>query len=217
MLSAERRVREMRSPLIASIFGGVFSLFSLSCSHFILPSSIPASTTSSPSWRPARITPTCWTSGAVHGRKIGLWMQGTASPRRHYGGARVPRAHDTRRQACAHSCRHRCGLRDNSGLRPDLGRGSRHHDRIRRRGLTTGFLVIALYVIFRQFENHLIYPLVVTRVVGVPPILVILALIVGAQLAYFLGILLSVPIAAIIQEFVRDVRGPARVCRRTRP
>ena len=45
---------------IASIFGGVFSLFSLSCSHFILPSSIPASTTSSPSWRPARITPTCW-------------------------------------------------------------------------------------------------------------------------------------------------------------
>jgi len=73
-------------------------------------------------------------------------------------------------------------------------------------GLTLGVLVIALYVIFQQFENHLIYPLVVTRVVGVPPILVILGLIVGAQLAGFLGILLSVPIAAIIQEFVRDVR-----------
>ena len=73
-------------------------------------------------------------------------------------------------------------------------------------GFTLGLLVIALYVILQQFENHLIYPLVVTRVVGVPPILVILALIVGAQLAGFLGILLSVPIAAIIQEFVRDVR-----------
>ncbi len=73
-------------------------------------------------------------------------------------------------------------------------------------GFTAGLLVVALYVILQQFENHLIYPLVVTRVVGVPPILVILALIVGAQLAGFLGILLAVPMAAIIQEFVRDVR-----------
>jgi predicted PurR-regulated permease PerM len=43
-------------------------------------------------------------------------------------------------------------------------------------------------------------------VVGVPAILVILSLIVGAQLAGFLGILLSVPIAAAIQEFVTDVK-----------
>lgn len=73
-------------------------------------------------------------------------------------------------------------------------------------GVTLGLLTIALYVIAQQFENHLIYPLVVTRVVGVPPLLVILALIVGAQLAGFLGILLSVPVAAMIQELARDVR-----------
>ena len=73
-------------------------------------------------------------------------------------------------------------------------------------GLTLGALTVALYVIAQQFENHLIYPLVVTRVVGVPPLLVILALIIGAQLAGFLGIVLSVPIAAAIQEFVRDLK-----------
>ena len=72
-------------------------------------------------------------------------------------------------------------------------------------GVTIGLLVIALYVIFQQFENHLIYPLVVTRVVGVPPLLVILALIVGAELAGFLGIILSVPFAAAIQELARDI------------
>jgi len=72
-------------------------------------------------------------------------------------------------------------------------------------GFTIGMLVIALYVIFQQFENHLIYPLVVTRVVGVPPLLIILSLIVGAQLAGFLGVLLSVPAAAIIQELARDI------------
>lgn len=73
-------------------------------------------------------------------------------------------------------------------------------------GVTLGLLTIALYLIAQQFENHLIYPLVVTRVVGVPPLLVILALLVGAQLAGFLGILLSVPIAATIQEFAKDIR-----------
>lgn len=73
-------------------------------------------------------------------------------------------------------------------------------------GLSLGLLTIALYVIAQQFENHLIYPLVVTRVVGVPPLLVILALIIGAQLAGFLGIILSVPIAATLQEFIRDIK-----------
>ena len=72
-------------------------------------------------------------------------------------------------------------------------------------GATLGFLTVALYAIVQQFENHLIYPLVVTRVVGVPALLVILALIVGAKLAGFLGILLSVPAAATIQELVKDI------------
>lgn len=72
-------------------------------------------------------------------------------------------------------------------------------------GASLGLTVMVLYIIIQQFENHLIYPLVVTKVVGVPPLLVILALIVGAKLAGFLGILLSVPAAAAIQEFVKDL------------
>ena len=71
-------------------------------------------------------------------------------------------------------------------------------------GVTMGIATIFLYVIAQQFENYLIYPLVVTRVVGVPPLLVILALIVGGEFAGFLGIILSVPLAATLQEFVRD-------------
>lgn len=73
-------------------------------------------------------------------------------------------------------------------------------------GLTLGLMVAGLYIIIQQFENHLIYPLVVTKVVGVPPLLVIIALIVGAQFAGFLGLILAVPIAAIVQEFVKDVQ-----------
>jgi predicted PurR-regulated permease PerM len=72
-------------------------------------------------------------------------------------------------------------------------------------GFTALLLVAGLYLVVQQFEAHLIYPVVVKKVVGVPPLLVILALIVGAKLAGFLGILLSVPIAAAIQELVSDI------------
>jgi len=72
-------------------------------------------------------------------------------------------------------------------------------------GASLGLLTVALFLIVQQFENHLIYPLVVTRVVGVPPLLVILALIVGGELAGFLGVILSVPVAAALQEFVQDI------------
>jgi len=72
-------------------------------------------------------------------------------------------------------------------------------------GATLGLIVIGFYIIIQQFENHLIYPLVVKKVVGVPPLLVILALIIGAKLAGFLGIILSVPIAAALMEYVHDV------------
>lgn len=73
-------------------------------------------------------------------------------------------------------------------------------------GVTMGVLVIGLFIIIQQFENHLIYPLVVKKVVGISPILVIIALIIGAKLAGFLGIILSAPLSAILMEYVDDVQ-----------
>ncbi|MES2203218.1 MAG: AI-2E family transporter [Patescibacteria group bacterium] len=72
-------------------------------------------------------------------------------------------------------------------------------------GVTAALLVAGLYVIVQQFEANLIYPVVVKKVVGVPPLLVILALIIGLKLAGFLGVLLSAPLAAALQEFVGDI------------
>lgn len=72
--------------------------------------------------------------------------------------------------------------------------------------LTTVGAVAALYLIVNQFQAHLIYPLVVKKIVGVPPILVIIALIAGGQLAGVPGVLLAVPVAAAVQEFVNDLQ-----------
>lgn len=71
-------------------------------------------------------------------------------------------------------------------------------------GFPLTLITIGLYVIIHQFENQLIYPLVVKKVIGVSPIVSIVALVAGWQLAGFLGLILSVPIATIFIEFFDD-------------
>jgi len=73
-------------------------------------------------------------------------------------------------------------------------------------GLTAVFLIAGLYLIVQQFENHLIYPLVVKKIIGISPIIVILGVIIGAKLAGFLGIVLSVPMISVVMEFVEDIQ-----------
>jgi len=78
-------------------------------------------------------------------------------------------------------------------------------------GAPLALITTGLYVVVNQFESHLIYPLVVRKIVGVPPLLVIIAMVAGAQIAGFLGVLLSVPLAAILQEFVSDLDKQRRI------
>lgn len=72
-------------------------------------------------------------------------------------------------------------------------------------GFTMALLVTGLYLIVHQFENQLIYPLVVKKVVGVSPIVSIIALAAGWQLFGLLGLILSVPVAAVMIEFFDDL------------
>lgn len=73
------------------------------------------------------------------------------------------------------------------------------------KGVTMGIIVALAYLVIHQFENHLLYPLVVRKIVGVSPILVILALVIGFKLAGFLGAVLAVPMAAVLMEYVSDI------------
>ncbi len=76
---------------------------------------------------------------------------------------------------------------------------------IGEKGLTFGLIIAVVYVVIQQFENHLFYPLVVKKIVGISPIVVILALVVGGKLGGFLGVLLSVPLSTTLMEYLRDV------------
>ena len=65
--------------------------------------------------------------------------------------------------------------------------------------------VLIFYVLITQFENHILAPLIVNKVVGLPSVLVIISLVIGGILAGFWGVLLAVPVAATIMEFVGDI------------
>ncbi len=81
-------------------------------------------------------------------------------------------------------------------------------------GTTLALLVAGLYLIIQQFENHLLYPLVVRKIVGISPMVVILALVIGGKLAGFLGVILSVPISAALMEFVSDIEKGKQAARK---
>lgn len=72
-------------------------------------------------------------------------------------------------------------------------------------GVTMGLIIVGVYIIIQQFESQLIHPLVVKKIVGIPALIAIMSLIIGAQIAGFLGVLISVPVAGAIMEYISDV------------
>ena len=81
--------------------------------------------------------------------------------------------------------------------------------------VTLGLVMIGFYIIIQQFENHLIYPLVVRKIIGVPPLVVILSLIVGTKLAGFMGLIIAVPVATVLLEILSDFEKSKYLFRKT--
>jgi predicted PurR-regulated permease PerM len=64
--------------------------------------------------------------------------------------------------------------------------------------------VIIVYIIVQQMENHLLVPKISQKIIGINPIVSIMALLLGARLAGILGVLIAIPIAASITMLVED-------------
>ncbi len=68
-----------------------------------------------------------------------------------------------------------------------------------------GLWVIVFYVVVQQLENHILVPVVLGKTTGLNPVVVLMALLVGNQLAGVSGMLLSVPMATVIVEILDDL------------
>ena len=67
-----------------------------------------------------------------------------------------------------------------------------------------GLAVIALYFIVQQLENHIVVPMVMSKVVGLQPALVIIALLIGSTLGGIGGAFLAVPAILVIRIIIKD-------------
>jgi predicted PurR-regulated permease PerM len=69
----------------------------------------------------------------------------------------------------------------------------------------TALLVAILFFIIHQSENTFIVPFVMKKSVGLPPILTIIALMIGGKLAGIAGAVLAVPVVLVVQEILHEV------------
>ena len=67
-----------------------------------------------------------------------------------------------------------------------------------------GVSVIILYIIIQELENHLIVPKVMSKAVGLNPLIVIIVILIGARLSGITGALIAVPVATAISVFLKD-------------
>ncbi len=67
-----------------------------------------------------------------------------------------------------------------------------------------GLSMIGLYIIVQQLENNLIVPLIMKKIVGVHPIISLMALLIGGRLAGVLGVLLSLPMVIFIETLILE-------------
>jgi predicted PurR-regulated permease PerM len=73
-------------------------------------------------------------------------------------------------------------------------------------GVTAGIVMIVINVVYQQFENHILQPIVYRKTVQLSAFLVLVAVLVGGELMGVLGALVAIPIAGSIQLVVREIR-----------
>jgi predicted PurR-regulated permease PerM len=70
--------------------------------------------------------------------------------------------------------------------------------------LTAGLVMLVFFVLYQQIENHVLQPLVYGRTVQLSPLVVLIAILIGTEVAGVLGALGAIPIAGTLQILLID-------------
>ena len=70
--------------------------------------------------------------------------------------------------------------------------------------IPAGIVVIVFFICYQQVENHILQPVVYGRTVQLSPLVVLISVLIGAQLAGVLGALAAIPVAGSLQVIFRD-------------
>ena len=69
---------------------------------------------------------------------------------------------------------------------------------------TSGVIVLVFFVVYQQLENHVLQPVVYGRTVQLSPLAVLIAVLIGAELAGVIGALAAIPVAGAVQVLLVD-------------
>ncbi len=72
-------------------------------------------------------------------------------------------------------------------------------------GVVLAIKVLIYFVIIQQIENYILNPVISRRVVGIPPLVVLLAFLIGITLAGFWGAIIAIPAAVFVLEYLSDI------------
>ena len=72
-------------------------------------------------------------------------------------------------------------------------------------GFGSALMVAGAYIIIHEFDVFLFTPLIIKKIVGLSPIVIILAVVAGFELGSFWGSILAIPVAVIVMEFLSDL------------
>lgn len=72
-------------------------------------------------------------------------------------------------------------------------------------GITPVIIVTILYIAIQQTENNIVVPVVMSRALDISPFLIITVITIMASLFGIVGILLAIPLTALLQMVVRDL------------
>lgn len=67
-----------------------------------------------------------------------------------------------------------------------------------------GLYTLIFFLVAQQLESNVLVPLLSRRSVGLHPVIVIVAILIGAEIGGVLGIVISVPAAAVFQEVIQE-------------
>jgi predicted PurR-regulated permease PerM len=70
--------------------------------------------------------------------------------------------------------------------------------------IPAGIVVVAFFIVYQQVENHILQPVVYGRTVQLSPLVVLISVLIGAELAGVLGALAAIPVAGAIQVIFLD-------------
>lgn len=71
--------------------------------------------------------------------------------------------------------------------------------------LWLGLMALVLYIVAQQIEGHVLVPNIMRKAIGLPSLVTIIAILLGARLAGIPGIILAVPAATVLSVILSDL------------